>query len=81
MTTLRRYYDDYSEGVDEFDSSLSISVAVIVLGLILSLGFMYGFPEIRQNSNNTSSGNLNTIEVESPSYQLSNYPEPGSLAY
>jgi len=76
MTTLHHYYNE----PDEFESSLSISVVLIVLSLIISLGYMYS-PDVRRNSAEASlQENFNTIEFESPSH-LYTYPEPGSLAY
>jgi hypothetical protein len=77
MTTLRRYYSGYHDDTDEFDSSLSISVVLIIMSIIIGLGFTYGFADTRPINTRSSGGNFNTIEIESPS----SYPEPGSLAY
>jgi len=76
MTTLHNYYNQSNE----FESSLSISVVLIILSLIIGLGYMYG-PNVQRNSAEASlQENFNTIEFESPSH-LYTYPEPGSLAY
>ncbi len=76
MKTLHHYYNES----DEFGSSLSISVALIIFSLIMGLGYKYG-PDARHSSAETSlQENFNVVEVKSATY-LSPYAESGSLSY
>lgn len=82
MSILFHYYNDHPDNSDEFDSSFSITVALVVLSLILGIGFIYGFSNIRRNNTSAeasleSSLGTSTVERTSPSH----YPEPGSLTY
>lgn len=76
-TTMHRNYSE----IDEFDSSVSILLALIVLSLIIGLGYLYGLPKIQNNAAEASFESALNSEVIEPVGSISRYPEPGSLAY